>query len=574
MAKRVVSSRVRDALRACRVHFLWAAFFSALINLLYLTPTLYMLQVYNRVVPTGGMATLLLVSAIGLAGLAVLGALEWLRSRLLVRASARFERQLAGAALDAVLSQRHLSRLDRSEAMREFDTVRQALASPGLLAALDAPWTPIYIVAAFLLHPALGVLTIAGGVVLLALAWANEIATHAPLQQANDAAVTAYAHGTHVTAYAAEVRALGMRRALAGRQMMHRATVSRLQMKASFAAGNYSSAIKFIRLTLQSASLGLGAYLVVRGMMSGGAIMAASLLLSRALAPIEQIVGAWKALVLARGAYDKLNALFDDYSERVPTRLPDPTGRVQVEQLTIMTPQDDRIAVEGATFTVEPGEIIGVVGLSGAGKSTLLRALAGSTVPSRGTVRFDAASSQDWDPEELARHVGYLPQEFVLFPGTVKDNISRFAIDVGANIAAIDAAVVRAAQTIGAHEMILRLPQGYDTPIGMGGVGLSAGQTQRIALARALFGDPRILILDEPNAHLDAEADQALRKLLVRMRAARCTVILAAHSGDLLASVDKLLLLQNGRVARFGPISDMVTKRVEPVSHRPQEAGQ
>jgi ATP-binding cassette subfamily C protein len=565
---------VRDALRGCRAHFLWAAFFSALINLLYLTPTIYMLQVYNRVVPTGGLATLLLISAIGLAGLVVLSALEWLRSRLLVRASARFERRLAGDALDAVLSQRHLSRFDRSEAMREFDTVRQALASPGMIAAMDAPWTPIYIGAAFLLHPTLGLLTIAGGVILLALAWANEKATHRPLQQANDAAAITYAHGAHVTAYAAEVRALGMRRALAGRQLSNRSEVLRLQMKASFAAGNYGSAIKCIRLALQSAALGLGAWLVVQGSMSGGAIMAASLLLSRALAPIEQVVGAWKALVLARGAYDKLIALFADYSERLPTRLPDPTGRVQVEQLTIMTPQDDRIAVENASFVVEAGEIIGVVGLSGAGKSTLLRALAGATVATRGTVRFDSGSSQDWDPEELARHVGYLPQEFVLFPGTVKDNISRFAIDLGADVPDIDAAVVRAAQTIGAHETILRLPRGYDTVIGMGGVGLSAGQTQRIALARAIFGEPRILILDEPNAHLDAEADRALRQLLVRMRAEKRTVILSAHSGDLLASVDKLLLLQNGRVARFGPVSDLVTERVKPVSHRPQEVGQ
>ncbi|WP_331010247.1 type I secretion system permease/ATPase [Sphingomonas sp.] len=574
MTNRVESNRVRNALQACRVHFLWAAFFSALINLLYLMPTLYMLQVYNRVVPTGGMATLVLLSVIGVLGLAVLSALEWLRSRLLVRASARFESRLAGPAIDAVLSQRQLSRLDRSEAMREFDTVRQALASPGMLAAMDAPWTPIYVIAAFLLHPALGALTVAGGVVLLGLAWANEKSTHGPLRRANDAANAAYANGAHVSAYASEVRALGMRRALAGRQLNHRATVSTLQASASFSAGNYGSAIKFIRLTLQSAALGLGAYLVVQGSMSGGAIMAASLLLSRALAPIEQVVGAWKHLIHARSAYDKLVALFAQYSVRAATRLPAPTGRVQVEQLTILTPQNDRVAVEGASFVIEPGEIIGVVGLSGAGKSTLLRALAGAAIPTRGAVRFDSASSQDWDTELLAEHVGYLPQEFVLFPGTIKDNISRFRIDLGEDVERIDAAVIEAAQTVGAHEMILRLPQGYDTPIGVGGVGLSAGQTQRIALARALFGSPRILILDEPNAHLDAEADHALRQLIGRLRTAGTTVILAAHSGDLLASVDKLLLLQNGRVARFGPISDMVTDRVKPVSHRPQEVAQ
>lgn len=566
------ASPVAAALRTCRPHFVAAAAFSAVASLLYLTPTLYMLQVYGRVIPTGGLATLLLLSLVALAGLALLGLLEWLRSRLLVRASARFDVALAGRAVATVLAQPGLSRADRAQAMRHFDTLRQAMASPGVVAALDAPWTPVYVIASFLLHPLLGLLTVAGGIVLLGLAWHNDRATHAVLRDASDAAAVAHMQQAQATAHAAEVRALGMRQALTARQLRDRAVVNDLQARASFAAGNHNGLIKFLRLALQSASMGVGALLIVEGSIAAGAMIAASLLMARALAPIEQIVGAWKTMVQAREAHRALDALFANEDGRTPTRLPAPGGRIEVEALTVLTPEQDRVAVDGISFAVKPGELIGVIGMSGAGKSTLLRALAGAASPARGHIRFDGASSADWDAEALARHIGYLPQDFVLFPGSVKENIARFAGELGGDAAALDAAVVRAAQAIGAHDMIVRLPKGYDTPIGPGGAGLSAGQTQRVAFARALFGGPRILILDEPNAHLDSEAGFALMQTLNRLRQDGVTIILAAHSNDLLAAADKLLLLDAGRIVRFEPLSAMRPKPIaRPVGYTPAE---
>jgi ATP-binding cassette subfamily C protein len=559
--RKPVSGPVWQGLAACRPHFIAAAAFSAIMNLLFLTPTIYMLQVYDRVVPTGGLTTLALLSLVALVSLGTMGVLDWLRSRLLVRISARIDRELAGPILSTVLSQPGLSRLERSQAMRQFDTLRQGLASPGVIAALDAPWAPIYILAAFLLHPALGVLTLVAGLVLLALAWSNERATHGLIHEASEAASLASAKQMHASSYAAEVRALGMCGALTVKQLADRCIVNELQTRASFAAGNHGGLIRFLRITLQSAALGLGGYLVVKGAVSPGSMIAASLLLSRALAPIEQIVGAWKTILQSREAYEKLHSLFADSGRSSYMHLPKPTGSIEVEHLTVLTPQNERVALADVSFRIQPGELVGIIGLSGAGKSTLLRTLAGAAQPTRGMVRFDGAAMRDWDPEQLARHLGYLPQDFILFPGSVKENISRFRGHLGESAEAIDAAVIEAARMIDAHDMIVRLPDGYDTLIGLGGVGLSAGQTQRVALARALFGSPRIVILDEPNAHLDAEAEYALMQTLTRLRERDVTVVLAAHSGDILASMDKLLLLNGGRIARFGPLAELSQAR-------------
>jgi ATP-binding cassette subfamily C protein len=556
-----VPDPVRKALRRCRSHFIGVGLFSAMINILYLTPTIYMMQVYDRVLSSGSGTTLLMLSLVGLAGLATLSLLDWLRSRLMVRATARFDRALATDTLHAILSQPALSRLDRAEAMRQFDILRQGIGGSGVLAAFDAPWAPIYILVAFLLHPALGALSLLAAVILLGLAWSNERATHARMTAANKAASHAYAAQAHISAYAAEVRALGMHDALIHRQLRDRARSIDLQLEASLSYGSHAGLMKFVRLTLQSAALGVGGYLAINGSISGGAVFAASLLLSKSVQPIEQLVGAWKPLLHARDAWRVISGLLSDAPINARTRLPDPTGLIEVGSVTVLTPQNDRVAIADVSFRVEPGEIVGVVGLSGAGKSSLLRTLGGAVRPARGTVRFDGASYADWLPEQICRRVGYLPQEFVLFPGTIRDNISRFAVELGEPAAAIDAAVIAAAQLVGVHDGIVRLPQGYDTLIGTGGVGLSAGQTQRIALARALYGQPKILVLDEPNAHLDAEADFALVQLLSQLKRQGVTVILAAHSGDLLASVDKLLLLQNGRVARFGPLSETAVTR-------------
>ncbi len=545
----LVAARAR-----CMPILLCAAAFSALVNLLYLVPTLYMLQVYDRYVPSANGGTLLLVSAMAAVGLLTLSLMDWLRGRLLVRMSARFDRILAGPVLAATLSRRDLSRTERAEAVREFDTLRQTISSGATIALFDAPWAPIYLAFACLLHPLLGLLTLSAALLLVGLAWANERGTHRPLAAANRAAAGMYARQTHVSAYAEEVRALGMTRALTARALDDRSAVGRLQLEASFAAGGYGALIKFFRLLFQSAALGVGAWLAVSGMISLGAIIAASLLLTRTLAPIEQLVASWRQIVRARDAYGHLEDILGGAAAPARTTLPVPSGRITLDDLAVRSAQGARPVLAGLACEIPAGAMVAVVGPSGAGKSTLLRALAGAVTPDAGAVRLDGVALGDWDGEALARHIGFLPQEFTLFPGTVKENISRFAGHAGGDAAAIDAGAVAASEAIGAHAMIGLLPQGYDTLLGPGGIGLSAGQTQRIAIARALFGDPRILILDEPNAHLDADAYAALLATLDRLRAAGRTIVVAAHGGDLVGMADKLLFLAGGRMTRLADV--------------------
>ena len=549
------TSPLRQAVLAGRRHYGAAAALSLANNLLYLTPTLYMLQVYDRVVPTSGLGTLAFLSACALAAYATQGVLDWVRARLLVKAGMRLDRVLAGPVLGTVLSRRTLSAAQRGEALRELDGFRQAIAGPVMTVAFDAPWTPIYVIAAFLLNPWLGLLTVVACIVLVIMAWRSERAVQGTLEAANDAAAHAYRRQQQMTTHAAQVRALGMRRALTARALGERAGVNDLQLRASFTGGSWSSWVKSIRLILQSAGLGIGALLAVEGKISSGAIIAVTLLLSRALSPIEQLTGNWKQVIRARTAFLHLDAILRTAGDATPTQLPRPSGAISLEDLTVATPGGDRVAIAGISAQIEPGEIIGVAGLSGAGKSTLIAAMAGALPLLRGAVRLDGASLEAWDAERLAGHVGYLPQDFVLFPGTVKENIARFAGETGADPAAIDAGVVAVAQAVGAHEMILRLPNGYDTQVGQGGAGLSAGQTQRVALARALYGDPAILLLDEPNASLDAEGNAALIALVRKLAAEGRTVVMAAHSPELLTQSTRVMLLSGGRLTNFGPLA-------------------
>lgn len=562
---------VRKALGRCRPHFMAAALFSAVSNLLLLTPAIYMMQVYDRVIPTGGLVTLAAISLVAAFALGMMSLFEWLRSRLLVRAGASLDDALAGSTLHLVMSQPALDQLQRAEAMRYLDTLRQGVSSPAMTALFDAPWAPIYIIAAYLLHPALGALALGAALTMIGLAWYNERRIGKPLRAANEAANAAYARQLQISAHAAEVRALGMATALTTRQLSDRAYVNQLQMGASFTGTNQAGLLKFIRLALQSGALAVGAILVVEGSVSGGAVFASSLLLSRALQPIEQLVASWKSILQARIAYAKLGELFVDGPARSYTRLPNPTGALLVERLTVANPSSGRVALAEASFAVTAGDVVGVVGLSGAGKSTLLRAIAGAVGVTRGTIRIDGASIADWDPEQLSRHTGFLPQNFILFPGSVRDNISRFRASLGEDPVQLDEAVVAAARQIGAHEMILRLPDGYDTLIGTGGIGLSAGQTQRIAIARALFGEPSLLLLDEPTAHLDTQAQHEFIKTLASLRRRGATVLFATHSTDMLAAASKVLVLKDGRAERLSPIAEALAP-AQPVSHTPQKA--
>jgi ATP-binding cassette subfamily C protein len=359
-----------------------------------------------------------------------------------------------------------------------------------------------------------------------------------------------------------------MQTALTVRQLGLRREVISLQNEASFAAGFYLNMIKGIRITLQSLMLGLAAWLALEHKISPGSVFAASFLLARMLAPIEQVVGAWKSIVLNRSAFRRLSSLLDQTDMSPPTRLPEPRGEITVEGVAVAGAGPDRAILKDINLTVSPGELVALIGPSGAGKTTLARVLAGALTPARGAVRIDGAAYTDWDSERLGRHIGYLPQDFVLFAGSVKDNISRFRGALNEAGCDVDAMTIKAAKMAGVHDLILRLPQGYDTRMGVGGVGLSAGQTQRVALARALFGDPSVLILDEPNAHLDSDGELVLDAAVMKLRSEGRAIILVAHRSNLLRAANRLFLIRDGRLESYAGIEDLARAMREAAAGR------
>ena len=548
------------AFRACRTHFIWAAFFSALVNLLYLTPTLYMMQVYDRVVPTGGITTLLLISVVAILALGTLAGLDWLRTRLLIRAGLRLDKQLAPVIMARMVDQQ--GKQQSTQILRDFDNVRSAVSGQGVLALFDAPWTPLYLACCFLLHPAIGVLTLVGSLILFGLAWLNERDSRPRLRQAIQSTNAAYASQEGMAGQSEVVRALGMRQSSINRQSAQRNAATNQVAGAQLNGGKYSGSIKFLRLAMQSLSLGLAAYLAVKGELSPGSIIAASVLLSRAVAPIEQLVGAWPSLAQARASWATLTELFTSTAgvERPRTALPTPRGLVQVEGVSVRLAGTEGAQLKGVSFSLEPGQTLGVVGPSGSGKTTLARVLAGAQTPTVGTVRLDGAEYQARDSDDLARHIGYLPQNPNLFAGSIKDNISRFAGSIGATPEQVDAGAVEAAQAAGVHDMIQRLPQGYDTVLGPFGQGVSAGQAQRIALARALYGSPALLVLDEPNSALDQEGEIALMNAIMNAASRGAAVVIIAHRAGVLQRVDRLLTMKDGFVQVEGPREEVLAK--------------
>jgi len=548
------------ALGECRVYFFGAAVFSAFVNLLYLAPTLYMMQVYDRVIPTSGLTTLALVTLVAVFALGTLASLDWLRGRLMVRVGLRLEDRLAHSVLARVMDmggRRHVS-----QAMREFDTLKAAASGPAIIALFDAPWTPLYLLCCYLLHPAIGVLTLAGGALLFILALLNERESRPRLRQAMTLSNQAYASQEAMLGQTEVVRALGMAEASIRRQLRQRQEAAQQHVQAQLTGGRYSGAIRFVRLLLQSLSLGLAAFLAVKGQLSAGSIIAASVLLSRAVAPIETLVGAWPSLVQARASWIAITEIFVSTSafSRPKTQLPPPKGRLQLEGVVARIAPGDQPQLKGVNLRLEPGQTLGVIGPSGSGKTTLARIMAGALAPTAGVVRIDGADYQAWSADELARHIGYLPQNPSLMAGSIKDNISRFDLELGRDAVDVDRNVVAAAQTAGAHEMILRLPQGYDTRLGELGAGLSAGQAQRIALARALYGDPALLVLDEPNSNLDQDGEIALMNAVLQGAGRGSSVVIVAHRAGILSRVDRLLTLKDGAVQIEGPREDVLSR--------------
>ena len=561
------SVTLQAAYAAARRHFAYAALFSALLNVLFIAPMLYMLQVYDRVVPTQGRTTLLFLTLILIISLATLAALEANRSRLLVRASVQLDLALAGPIMRATLLQPDSGQRLARQAVREFDTVRQALTGPAMLGLLDAPWVPVYLLIAFLIHPWIGVLTLVGALIIVFLAWRTEVANRSRLQEANAAAGRSYATYDASVASSDVVRALGLRDALVSGHLADRKAMSGLQTDAGLTSARLSSYSKFTRLLLQSLALGVGALLAITASISPGAIFASMFIVGRALAPIDQLVGGWRTIIQARGSIAVLDELFATTPPDVArTLLPAPTGRLDVEGLSVVG-QGQKPILHNIAFSVAPGEVVAIVGPSGAGKSTLVRTIAGALRPTVGHIRFHGAEQRDWDADQLASFVGFMPQETMLFAGSIKDNISRFKVRNGEPAADVDADAIAAAKMAGAHEMILKLPGGYDHVLALGGRGLSAGQAQRIALARALFRGPRYLILDEPNASLDAEGDAQLTQTIEDVKTAGTTILIVAHRMSVLPVVDSLLVVRDGQIAMRGP-RDEVLRQIAPPQQR------
>lgn len=553
-ARLKISPVMAKALAQCRPHFVNAAIFSFFINMLQLAPTLYMLQVYGRVVPTGGMLTLVYLTIILIVSLATMSFLDSLRGRLLMRSGLRIDKILAGQVLNHLYARIGNTRMNQgSTLLREFDAFKQTLSGAGMVALFDLPWIVIFLGLAFFLNVWLGVLSLAGGIALALVTWLSERASYKYITTSAEAMAKAYQRQEATSQRADVVRALGMRRALVNVQLKERHGAMDDQIRANLSVSGFSTMSKFLRQFLQSVALGVGAWLAIHQQISAGAIFAASLLMSRSLTPMEQVINSWRSLIRGYNAFKAVDKALGENEAALPlTQLPRPKALIEVDGLNIAHPEQKAYILQGVSFKVMPGELVGVAGASGAGKSTLARVMVGCDGYDVGTIRYDGAERKDWDPEVLARYVGYLPQEASLFAGTVRDNICRFETNENGNDDDIDEAVIAAAKIAGVHDMVLQLAKGYNTVLGLNGQGLSGGQAQRVALARALYRDPPVLVLDEPNAYQDSQGEAALVAAMSSVCARGGSVVVIAHRTSVLEKANKLLMLANGRVQFFG----------------------
>ena len=548
-----------DAWRA-----LWSVWvFSGVVNLLMLAGPIYMLQVYDRVLSSRSVATLLALSALLLGALALQALLDAVRMRIVARAAASFDEHLGGVVHNAVIQLAvQSSRTNEvAQPVRDLDQVRAFLTGPGPIAILDLPWIPAFLLICFLIHPWIGVASLIGGAVLFVTTWANEVASRAP---ARAVAAGGVARAVAVEAdrrNAESIIAMGQRGALAQRwSALNEAYLAAVE-RATDVASTYTSLSKMFRLLLQSTMLGLGAYLVLQEQMSAGAMVAASIMMARAVAPVEAVIGQWRSFIAARQSFHRLKEVLARHSvSPVRTALPAPRHELKVEALSVVAPGSRSIIVDGVGFHLAAGQALGIVGPNGAGKSSLVRTLVGVWPPARGSIRLDGAALDQWHPDDLGPHIGFLAQSVDLFDGTVADNIARMAPHPDPE------AVIRAAQAAGAHEMILRLSAGYDTCIGESGTTLSAGQRQRIAMARALYGDAFLIVLDEANANLDSAGEAALLQAIKDAKARGAIVIMIAHRAAALVLCDQILTLQDGRQQKLGPREEVFRDIVPPLS--------
>ncbi len=539
----------------------WAVgIFSFFVNLLMLTGPLYMLNVYDRVLGSRSIETLIALSVLVAFLFGMMALLDHVRGRVMGRIGARLQARLDERVFSATVRAATLGRAPKEAATgpRDLEAVQRLVTSPALMAAFDLPWTPIFFMGIYLFHPMLGLLATGGAVILLIVALANQRMTRRPLEDANGATHRADMLGREIRQEAEMVQSLGMRGASFARWQRARGLSLDATIGATDIGGSFTSGTKAFRLFLQSAMLGLGAYLVLQNQMTPGAMIAGSILLGRALAPIELIVGQWALFERAREGWRNLGILLGEMPEEPKrTALPKPRARIEAEQVTVVPPGEQQAALRLVTFKVGPGQAVGVIGTSGAGKSTLARTLTGVWRPAGGKIRLDGAALDQYDPDVLGQHIGYLPQRVTLFEGTIAENIARMSLQPD------DAAVVRAAQQAAAHEMILRLPDGYDTRIGPNGGRLSGGQIQRIGLARAMYGDPVVLVLDEPNSNLDNDGTVALNQAIKAMKDNGKCVFIMAHRPAAIQECDLLLVIENGARRAFGPKDEVLRDMVQ-----------
>lgn len=545
-------TELTEACYSLRHTFFSLALFSGVINLLMLAPAIYMLQIYDRALVSSNLNTLLMLTVLVVGLYALMALLEAVRSRVMVRVGNRLDTLLNQRVFTAAF-ERNLQRAGTppSQALQDLTQVRQFLTGNGLFAFFDAPWTPIYLLVAFLIHPWLGWLSLAGTLLLLCLTGLTELVTRKPLALANQAAATANGFANNNLRNTEAIEAMGMLPAIRGRWYRHHLQSLQLQSRASDRSSLINGTTKFVRVTLQSLVLGVGALLAIRGEITPGMMIACSILTGRALAPVELVISSWKPLLNTRVAWQRLTLLLDQYPSRPSTlRLPRPEGRLAAENLVAGAPGDPAPILRGVAFHLEPGQSLGVIGPSGSGKSTLARLCVGLWAPRGGSIRLDGAELHQWNKQELGPWIGYLPQNVELCEGSIADNIARFGEPDSA-------AIIEAARQADVHEMILRFPEGYATRLDVDGNPLSGGQKQRIALARALYGNPALVVLDEPNANLDDVGEAALVHALARLKARGATLVLISHRPTILSEVDQVLLLRDGMMQLQGNRDDV-----------------
>lgn len=550
---------MRSFLRKFLPFFVAAGVFSFFMNMLLLTPSLYMLQVYDRVLGSRSEETLLFITVLLIAALIVMAAMEMVRSRLLVRANNAIDAQLAPHLLKKMAEGATSPEGNKySTGLKDLSSIKAFLTGPGIMAMFDAPWMPIAMIILWYMHHYLFIVALIGALLMVSLTVLNEYVTRAPLQEANGAARAAGSHVEVALRNAEVVNAMGMLKGVTGRWGALNDRVIAMQSKASLRAGSISGVSKFVRQVIQSLALGTGAYIVMHEpTFTAGMMIAGSIVLGKALGPIELLIGGWKGFLEARMAYSRLDAFLKmQHLEIEPMELPPPTGQITLEKASFGIRSTNKVILKDISFAITAGESLGIIGPSAAGKSTLARLLVGVWKPLQGTIRLDGADMASWPAERLGPYIGYLPQDIELFAGSIADNIARLEEPDSDK-------VIRAATLAGLHEMILQMPKGYDTYIGDNGAVLSGGQRQRVGLARALYGDPKLIVLDEPNASLDNEGELALLQAMADLKQMGTTVVVVTHKVSLLSNVDKLLLIKDGALVAFGPREGVLKFLVE-----------